>query len=202
MPWRERDGAEWQMIHLRWKPGRIAVHVAKSHTPETCLPASGHSVQVVSGLGYLAPKSAPNARTAPECIDRNHIWLERCGRRGADRDTRGRVCSLGHEFRRLRIWVAVLGLRLPFCTHSFEERGETSDVFYCLWKDRAREQSFQKTSLTHGNRLDPVLEGIRNVGQRSLEIVVSGYADIAQPKEALQLRPKTLLKVEKPEEKS
>jgi hypothetical protein len=34
--------------------------------------------------------------------------------------------------------------------------------------------------LSYGNRLDPVLQGRRNVGQRSLEIVVRGYRDLGE----------------------
>jgi exosortase len=148
--WREDDGTQWQMTYLRWLPGRTAVYLAKSHTPEICMPAAGHPVRIIPGLDYLS----------------------------------------------------VHGLSLPFRTYSFEERGETYYVFYCLWEDRARDQSFQTTSLTYGNRLDPVLEGRRNLGQRSLEIVVSGYADVEQAKEALVRQLRTLIKVEKPEEKS
>lgn len=34
--WNETDGTRWQMIFLRWNPGKIAVHLAKSHTPQAC----------------------------------------------------------------------------------------------------------------------------------------------------------------------
>jgi hypothetical protein len=34
-------GKHWQAIFLRWDPGRIAVHLAKSHTPAACLTSSG-----------------------------------------------------------------------------------------------------------------------------------------------------------------
>ena len=42
--WEEADGSQWQAIFLRWNPGRIAVHLAKSHTPEVCLTAAGHEL--------------------------------------------------------------------------------------------------------------------------------------------------------------
>jgi hypothetical protein len=50
----------------------------------------------------------------------------------------------------------------------------------------------------YGNRLNPVLEGRRNVGQRSLEVIVSGYADFDQAKAALLRQLQTMIKVEKP----
>ena len=41
---------DWQAVFLRWNPGRIAVHLAKSHTPETCLTATGREVVSQSDL--------------------------------------------------------------------------------------------------------------------------------------------------------
>lgn len=149
--WHEDDGTQWQMIYLRWLPGRIAVHLANSHTPEVCLPSAGRSVQANPEL---------------ECLP-------------------------------------VQGLRLPFRTYTMEEAGRTSFVFYCLWEDRALEQVFQKMDLSdYGNRLSPVLEGRRNVGQRSLEVIVSGYADFDQAKAALVRQLQTMIKVEKLAERS
>jgi len=48
--WREADGIRWQMIYLRWRPGRVAVHLAKSHTPEVCLTAAGRKLEAISDL--------------------------------------------------------------------------------------------------------------------------------------------------------
>ncbi len=42
--WQEGADQVWQAIFLRWNPGRIAVHLAKSHTPEVCLTAAGQEV--------------------------------------------------------------------------------------------------------------------------------------------------------------
>src|SRR5262249_40440098 len=39
--WQEGAEQRWQAVFLRWNPGRIAVHLAKSHTPEVCLTAAG-----------------------------------------------------------------------------------------------------------------------------------------------------------------
>jgi exosortase len=149
--WRADDGTQWQMIYLRWLPGRIAVHLAKSHTPDVCLPAAGRSVQANPALEYLP----------------------------------------------------VHGLRLPFRTYTMEETGRTSYVFYCLWEDRAWDQFFQRKDLEdYGNRLNPALEGRRNVGQRSLEVIISGYADLDQAKAALVQQLQTVIRVEMPAGKS
>jgi exosortase len=131
--WMEDDGTHWQMIYLRWLPGRVAVHLAKSHTPEVCLAAAGHSVECEPTLEY----------------------------------------------------VNVHGLRLPFRVYRLNEGAGTSYVFYCLWEDRAGDRSFQTTLLTYENRLDPVLQGRRNIGQRSLEAVIQGNDDLESAKAAL-----------------
>lgn len=48
--WHESDGTRWQMIFLRWKPGRVAAHLARGHTPELCLATAGNKVQAVSAI--------------------------------------------------------------------------------------------------------------------------------------------------------
>ncbi len=39
--WAESDGSLWQAFYFSWRPGRVAGYLAKRHTPEICLPASG-----------------------------------------------------------------------------------------------------------------------------------------------------------------
>jgi hypothetical protein len=51
--WREDDGTKWQMYYFHWLPGRTAPYSAKFHTPEICLPAAGHEVQIYPGLDYV-----------------------------------------------------------------------------------------------------------------------------------------------------
>ncbi len=74
-------------------------------------------------------------------------------------------------------WLDVRGLRLPFLAYEITDAPRPLFVFYCLWDDRASEQGFQTASLTWGSRLAPVLAGLRNPGQRSLEIAVAGADD-------------------------
>ena len=39
--WTESDGTQWQGFYFSWSPGRVAGYLAKRHTPEICLTASG-----------------------------------------------------------------------------------------------------------------------------------------------------------------
>ena len=48
--WQQDSEQRWQAIFFRWNPGRIAVHLAKSHTPEVCLTAAGRELVSQSGL--------------------------------------------------------------------------------------------------------------------------------------------------------
>ena len=52
--WQEGADQRWQAIFLRWNPGQIAVHLAKSHTPEVCLTAAGRELISQSALRPLA----------------------------------------------------------------------------------------------------------------------------------------------------
>jgi exosortase len=39
--WIESDGSRWEVFYCSWGPGRVAGYLAKRHTPEICLPATG-----------------------------------------------------------------------------------------------------------------------------------------------------------------
>ena len=48
--WQNEDGTQWQLFLFRWNPAstlkdRVRVHLAKSHRPEACLPASGRTLE-------------------------------------------------------------------------------------------------------------------------------------------------------------
>lgn len=51
--WAGPQETKWQLIYLRWLPGRVAAHLARGHTPELCLPASGKTVSSAPGLKWL-----------------------------------------------------------------------------------------------------------------------------------------------------
>jgi exosortase len=45
--WSEPDGTQWQGFYFSWLPGRVAGYLAKRHTPEICLTATG--LKLLSG---------------------------------------------------------------------------------------------------------------------------------------------------------
>lgn len=116
--WVDRDGIRCQAIFLRWNPGRIAVHLARSHTPEVCLSSTGYKLT-----------GKPQSRV-----------------------------------------VSVNGLSLTFDVYHAE--GQDLWVYYCLWEDQAKGDSSATEQLSYRNRFQTVLEGRRNLGQRSLEFAV------------------------------
>jgi len=132
--WREPDGTAWQLIFLRWDPGRVGVQLAKNHTPEICLTAAGRQV-----LAAAPPQ-----------------------------------------------FVEVAGLRLPFRSYVVSDRGATAHVFYCLWEDHHPGQAFDSGALNFRSRLAAVATGRRNLGQRSLELIVWGKTSEAGARAAVE----------------
>lgn len=49
--WLEADGTSWQAFYYNWQPGRVAGYLAKRHTPDICMTATGH--QLLSGPELL-----------------------------------------------------------------------------------------------------------------------------------------------------
>ena len=45
--WIDSDGSQWNAFYCAWWPGRVAGYLAKRHTPEICLPATGW--KIISG---------------------------------------------------------------------------------------------------------------------------------------------------------
>jgi len=77
-------------------------------------------------------------------------------------------------------------LKLPFAIYEVQDGAQPYYVFYCLWDDRASTQGFTTMDLDYGNRITPVLAGLRNPGQRSLEVAVIGPDNAAAAEEALR----------------
>jgi exosortase len=99
-------------------------------------------------------------------------------------------------------YVPVGTLSLPFREYIVNEGGGPVYVFYCLWEDRAKTEFFDHDVLTYGTRLSRALSGQRNCGERSLEILVRGIADIKDARAALQHQLEKLINVKKSTEKS
>lgn len=67
------------------------------------------------------------------------------------------------------------GVKIPFHHQSFAIGSKLIHVFYCLWSDRISPQA--ETTAERGpyaSRLNAVMTGRRNVGQKVLEIVLQG----------------------------
>ena len=126
--WQTEAGKRCQAIFLRWRPGRVAVHLARSHTPGVCLPSGGRTLGSESDLKL----------------------------------------------------IPVNGLNLPFRSYTAQDDTGPMHVFYCLWEDRSPIQAFDTMALSYKNRLEPVLAGRRNSGQRSLELALWGCEDSQQ----------------------
>ena len=51
--WQEPDGSTWQVFYFNWLPGRVAGYLAKRHTPDICMTASGLKMVSESELVVL-----------------------------------------------------------------------------------------------------------------------------------------------------
>ena len=74
----------------------------------------------------------------------------------------------------------VHGLQLPFRFYQLSDTPQPVFVAYCLWSDRAGLQQFSATGLSYAKRLGSVLSGVRNTGQRSIEIMLYGVNDLPE----------------------
>ncbi len=118
--WIKADGSQWDLFFFGWKPGRAAAALARSHRPETCLPATGFE--------FAEDRGAKMHRVA--------------------------------------------GLELPVERLEFKHQERLWHVYYCLWEDRVSRG--RGGVLTRAERVRAVLEGRRHLGQRVLEVVISG----------------------------
>jgi exosortase len=83
--------------------------------------------------------------------------------------------------------MVVHSLEFPFRRYEFEENGQLVYVFHCLWEDNA--PGAYSTDATAGQlrlRLEAVLQGRRNLGQRSLELAITGVPDLETARNAVQ----------------
>jgi len=79
-----------------------------------------------------------------------------------------------------RTWLTAAGLELPFTLYALDHTEPPVYIFYCLWDDRTSAQGRDTLYLNYGTRLGPVAQGLRNPGQRSLEIALRGDLDAGQ----------------------
>jgi exosortase len=132
--WLSDDGLKCQVIFLRWNPGRVAMKLARNHTPADCLLAAGAELVAASD----------------------------------------------------QLTVSVHGLEIPFRGYVARDSRGPMHVFYCLWEDRAARRTFSAEWLSYSSRLEAVLAGQRNCGQRSLEVAFRGAENDLVAQAALQ----------------
>jgi hypothetical protein len=75
-------------------------------------------------------------------------------------------------------------------------------VFHCRWEAGVNADAYVAHDSARFNFVRAIWAGRGNKGQKVLEIIVSGYADSERAKAALLRQLQTMIKVEKPEEKS
>jgi exosortase len=95
------------------------------------------------------------------------------------------------------ITIKAKNLLIPFHALDFEYAGEQVYVFFCLWEDRSKQPDHPRIrdDWTWFARLESVLLGEHNLGQQTLEIVVSGYDKPEEAEAALRSEIGTMIKV-------
>jgi exosortase len=84
-------------------------------------------------------------------------------------------------------WFDAGGLRLPFTVFEVMDTPQPFYIFYCLWNDRLSTPGSGAMYFSlFGNRLSPVLAGLRASGQRSLEIAVGGVNNAGEAESAVR----------------
>ena len=145
--WEDPPGTRWWTFFAHWKPKRAALQLVRSHSPEICLPA------------------------------------------------------IGHTFRRAQPAVTITNgsIALDFRSYEFEQNGRPLFVFVCIQEDkRIASEPADSGEWNFRGRLQAAWQGKRNLGQRLLEIAVSGADSFAKASEELgnttraMVRPKTI----------
>jgi exosortase len=83
-------------------------------------------------------------------------------------------------------WEQTGALRFPFHIYRFDDHGNTLYVFYSLWEEGVREQSIANMRENTSARLEAAWQGTRGLGQRLLEMAVSGATSESEAETALQ----------------
>jgi hypothetical protein len=114
------------------------------------------------------------------------------------RGHRPEVCLPGAGYRQIRgpdmEYFEAGPLRLPFQKYIYEAGGKRIYVFFCLWQDGDEDQQGMRIMDRH-DRFEWVKNGRRRMGQRSLEIVLSGYGNLQEAEQALRKQLPSLIRI-------
>jgi exosortase len=109
--------------------------------------------------------------------------------------------AIGRTFRAARRDLILNGGGTPleFRSYEFEQNGRPLFVFVCIQEDkRVASSSADSEEWNLRGRLRAAFHGKRNLGQRLLEIAVSGLDDFAQAADAVSKTVPAIVKVENP----
>jgi len=84
--------------------------------------------------------------------------------------------------------LGVNGVNVPIRSYRFSDRGSPLHVFYCYWDARSSYESVSASvaeDWSPRGRLRSALQGRREIGAQSLELIVWGYQDDAEAEQAL-----------------
>ena len=84
--------------------------------------------------------------------------------------------------------LPVNGVNLPIRSYRFDDRGVPLHVFYCYWDARSSYETVavaESEDWSPRGRLRTALQGRRDIGAQMLEIIVWGYRDDNEAREAL-----------------
>jgi exosortase len=146
--WEDPGPVHWWSFFARWKPGRSALQLVRSHSPEICLPATGR---------IFREEKPP-------------------------------------------LSIQAGSVRLDFRVYEFDEVGRPLFVFVAIQDDET-EASAQEAGFEEWNprgRLRAAWRGRRNLGQRLLEIAVTGFDDHERAREAAAQTVKEIVRGDQP----
>lgn len=142
--WHEPDGTLWQAFYYNWLPGRVAGYLAKRHTPDICITASGF--KMISGPDLMV-------------LDVNNVDL-------------------------------------PMRHYVFDSSSGPLQVYQCHWQAGMGKDTYTADESSRYNLIRGIWAGRGNKGQKVLEIVITGYDDPEQARQALMRQLVKLIKVE------
>jgi len=108
--------------------------------------------------------------------------------------------AAGYKLQEDRGMIAIKAkdLIIPFHALDFDDDGQQLYVFFCLWQDRLKSGEQLRMRDNWDDRLiglESVLLGERNLGQQTLEIVISGYATSQEAERALRHQMESLIRI-------